>query len=93
MGSFKDRFGGLTENQAQELKGHWYLNYMGDVLHTEFVEKLKAWKRLKDKGVEFYGWRKNCNGTYEFLARWRGVPPKIHEIIDDLDLLFSGGEE
>lgn len=56
------------------------------------VEKLKAWKRLKDKGIEFYGWRKNPTGTYDFLARWKGVPPKIIEIIDDLDLLF-GGEE
>lgn len=56
------------------------------------VEKLKALKRLKDKGVEFYGWRKNHTGTYDFLARWRDVPPKMHDIINDLDLLF-GGEE
>lgn len=56
------------------------------------VEKLKAWKRLKDKGVEFYGWRKNHTGTYEFLARWKGVPPRMCEIINDLNLLF-GGEE
>ena len=56
------------------------------------VEKLKAWKRLKDKGVDFYGWRKNHTGTYDFLARWKEVPPKMHDIIDDLDLLF-GGEE
>lgn len=56
------------------------------------VEKLKAWKRLKDKGIEFYGWRKKHTGTYDFLARWKEVPPKMHDIIDDLDLLF-GGEE
>lgn len=56
------------------------------------VKKLKAWKRLKDKGIEFYGWRKNHTGTYDFLARWKGVPPKTQEIINDLDLLF-GGEE
>ena len=57
------------------------------------VEKLKAWKRLKDKGAEFYGWRKNHTGTYDLLARWKGVPPKMQEIINDLDLLFNGGEE
>ena len=56
------------------------------------VEKLKAWKRLKDKGVEFYGWRKNQTGTYDFLARWKDIPPKMHDIIEDLNLLF-GGEE
>lgn len=53
------------------------------------VEKLKAWKRLKDKGFRF-----NC---------WYGSSKDIsfsipQEIIDratakDLDLLFSGGEE
>ena len=53
------------------------------------VEKLKAWKRLKDKGVEFYGWRKNQTGTYDFLARWKGAPPKMSEIINDLDLLLG----
>ena len=56
------------------------------------VEKFKAWKRLKDKGIEFYGWRKNHTGTYDFLARWKCVPPKMQEIINELDLLF-GGEE
>jgi hypothetical protein len=56
------------------------------------VEKLKAWKRLKDKGVKLYGWRKNQTGTYDFLARWEDIPPKMTDIINDLDLLF-GGEE
>ena len=56
------------------------------------VEKLKAWKRLKEKGVELYGWRKNPTGTYDFLARWKDIPPKMTDIINDLDLLF-GGEE
>ena len=56
------------------------------------LEKLKAWKRLKYKGIEFYGWRKNPTGSYDFLARWGGIPPKMHDIINDLDLLF-GGEE
>lgn len=71
---------------------------IGDCFKTrkeaeEAVEKLKAWKRLKDKGFKFYGWRKNCTGTYDFLARWKGTPPKMHDIINDLDLLFSGEDD
>ncbi len=73
------------------------LKEIGNYFETEeeaekAVEKLKAWKRLKDKGVELYGWRKNPTGTYDFLARWKDIPPKMTDIINDLDLLF-GGEE
>ena len=56
------------------------------------VEKLKAWKRLKDKGVEFYGWRRNQTGTYELYLRWEDRIPRSYEVKNDLDLLF-GGEE
>ena len=60
------------------------------------VEKLKAWKRLKDKGFRFYGWNKgslpkNKPNTVEFACddtrMW-----SWEDIQDDLDLLF-GGEE
>lgn len=52
------------------------------------VEKLKAWKRLKDKGFKFKCW---YGGSKDI---WFSIP---QEIIDkptakDLDLLF-GGEE
>lgn len=51
------------------------------------VEKLKAWKRLKDKGFEFeswFGWSKD-------ISFW--IDTEIDEnIAKDLDLLF-GGEE
>lgn len=57
------------------------------------VEKLKAWKRLKDKGICFYGWRRNQTGTIDLLVRWEGVPPLTGFIEKDLDLLFDGGEE
>ena len=56
------------------------------------VEKLKAWKRLKDKGFEFIG------KTYETDKRFGSIFYKVDEdtysedIIGDLDLLF-GGEE
>ena len=54
------------------------------------VEKLKAWKRLKDAGAEFYGWRRNQTGTYELYMRWCGRIPRSYEVKKDLDLLFGG---
>lgn len=56
------------------------------------VEKLKAWKRLKEAGAEFYGWRRNQTGTYELYMRWYDRIPRSYEVKKDLDRLF-GGEE
>ena len=51
------------------------------------VEKLKAWKRLKDKGFEFESWF----GGSKDISFW--LDTEIDEdIAKDLDLLF-GGEE
>ncbi|MBO7717958.1 hypothetical protein J6S37_00475 [Candidatus Saccharibacteria bacterium] len=56
------------------------------------VEKLKAWKRLKDKGYRFIG------KTYETDKRFGSIFYKVdddtysEDIVGDLDLLF-GGEE
>ena len=57
------------------------------------VEKLKAWKRLKDKGIEFYGWGRNQTGTYELYMRWEDKIPISYEINKDIDLLFGGEDE
>lgn len=59
------------------------------------AEKLKAWKRLKDKGFRFNGVEVFMGGLLEIY----GVVPAIDgadnaersKIIDDLELLF--GEE
>ena len=52
------------------------------------VEKLKAWKRLKDKGFRFNGW----NGT-EIGSNISYISEIYYEgCADDMDLLF-GGEE
>ena len=54
------------------------------------VEKLKAWKRLKDEGFKFTDWYRDvCEVS---------IQAEIHDegalgMINDLDLLFSGGEE
>ena len=57
------------------------------------LEKLKAWKRLKDKGFEFCGYEALGCGEIHFTSDWdiedeyeKGQRKK------DLDLLF-GGEE
>ena len=54
------------------------------------VEKLKAWKRLKDKGFRFVGRSiKDLTITYSFDNY---DEPDIPQMNKDLDLLF-GGEE
>ena len=53
------------------------------------VEKLKAWKRLKDKGFRFTDFCKFNDFAFTIRAisdeRW-------NEMFDDLDLLFGGKE-
>lgn len=70
-------------------------NYFGTREEAEkAVEKLKAWKRLKDKGFKFYGIEVFSGGLLEI----DGVLPALEradnaerlKIIDDLDLLFGG---
>ena len=57
------------------------------------VEKLKAWKRLKDKGFVWQGWEEGAmdNGMCVIGCQ---IPENNWEtdVVDDLDLLF-GGEE
>ena len=54
------------------------------------VEKLKAWKRLKDKGFRFktWGWDDSSNNEYTIYFT---LDSKTGDAVD-LDLLF-GGEE
>ena len=58
------------------------------------VEKLKAWKRLKDKGFVITDWNftpdmKHTKGNF---VKIKAEIPYIQENMKDLDLLF-GGEE
>ena len=55
------------------------------------VEKLKAWKRLKNKGFRFDGWK--CTGSISFTFDNYYGDGQPRSASDDLDLLFSGGEE
>lgn len=56
------------------------------------VEKLKAWKRLKDKGVRFGKRRHGHYGGEMFWECPNGTGVSDKQIWKDLDLLF-GGEE
>ena len=67
------------------------------------VEKLKAWKRLEDKGFAIEGWDNSIGDDYyktgDIVINLNNVKNRdwneynnIGEIKDDLDLLF-GGEE
>lgn len=65
-------------------------NYFGTKEEAEkAVEKLKAWKRLKDKGFRFEGWEMDGTIWFETKQDEQEWSPKYR---DDLDLLF-GGEE
>lgn len=56
------------------------------------VEKLKAWKRLKDKGFSFGGWE-DCNG--EINTIYFSIPENKWETdtCDDLDICFGGEDD
>lgn len=57
------------------------------------VEKLKAWKRLKDKGFRFKTVHRNPQGSYNIYANFEGhIPPTPNDINVDLNTCF-GGEE
>ena len=60
------------------------------------VEKLKAWKRLKDKGLRFYKkWdSKSPEGPFYYVNIYAKIDPvpDSPDFMKDLDLLF-GGEE
>lgn len=55
------------------------------------VEKLKAWKRLKDKGYYFSGWKVD-KLHFEIELRVKEYDFITDEVKHDIDLLF-GGEE
>lgn len=66
------------------------IQYQTEEEAEKAVEKLKAWKRLKDKGIRFFGYDRYCDGhwhiDFTFDNYCTGEP---HSASDDLDLLFS----
>lgn len=56
------------------------------------VEKLEAWKRLKDKGFRFDSWDENHHNLGIIEFSFDKVEDNVWDFEKDLDLLF-GGEE
>ena len=58
------------------------------------VEKLKAWKRLKDKGFRFGGWTHTplTHSITGYNLHIKAYTDELANYMEDLDLLF-GGEE
>ena len=78
---------GETDNSSAEKMMMSIGNYFNTLSEAEkAVEKLKAWKRLKDKGFEFCGWCEDIGFRFTKSGAWQT------EVQPDLDLLF-GGEE
>jgi len=60
------------------------------------VEKLKAWKRLEEKGFRFDGHDDRDRGQLGDIVIYAEMPTFGYDddsTRDDIDLLFSGGEE
>lgn len=56
------------------------------------IEKLKALKRLKEKGFRFERWKKSCNTDGKIIFHLDELGPRLANFRDDLNLLF-GSEE
>lgn len=56
------------------------------------VEKLKAWKRLKDKGFRFDGWSAGLGKNKIYIIFWSHNDGEF-DLRQDLDLLFGGEDE
>ena len=71
-------------------------NYFSSKEEAELaVEKLKAWKRLKDKGFKFKEWKHTpfMETVDGYNIHIEAYIDKIVDVMKDLDLLFSRGEE
>ena len=91
-------FQGVVRSASKE-ENNWFTeSEIGNYFETEeeakkAVEKLKALKRLKDKGFKFVGWCDSVSDNNPDMALF-----KLNEYAwgtdtcEDLDLLF-GGEE
>lgn len=73
---------------------------IGNYFETEeeaelVVRKLKAWKKLKDKGFKFKEWKHTpfMETVDGYNIHIEAYIDKIVDVMKDLDLLFSRGEE
>lgn len=74
-----------------------YNKEIGNYFETEeeaekAVEKLKAWKRLKDKRFKFDAWENDPSRTLGDFIIYASIKC-LDDIINDLNLLFGGEDE
>lgn len=87
-------FQGMVRSASKEENDWFKENEIGNCFETKeeaekAVEKLKAWKRLRDKGFEFTGWKRDEKYYGDFTIT---AADQTSCDDKDLDLLF-GGEE
>lgn len=89
------------EDAPEEPKGVKSIYFTGATVYIEMSnqkeaieveEKLKAWKRLKDKGFRFYSYYDSAVDVGQIYANFPEEKPN-GEIHKDLDLLFSGEDD
>lgn len=88
-----DYDGGILWGESDNSSAEKMMISMGNLFESleeaeKAVEKLKAWKRLRDKGFRFNGWngtRIGSNISYISEFYYEGCT-------DDMDLLFGGKE-
>ena len=75
--------------------GRVVIQYSNEEEAKKAVEKLKAWKRLKDKGFRFDGYdvAHNSNGDLCGQLFYNAGKYCIGDAEKDLDLLFSGEDD
>lgn len=89
---------GYTETESEEYEDNLEaMESIGNYFETEeeakkAVEKLKVFKRLKDKGFRFDGWDENHHNLGIIEFSFDKVENNVWDFEKDLDLLF-GGEE
>ena len=96
---FIDAFGNIIQNKLTKHRGDTYTDMLSDYEMQKFignhfetpeeaektVEKLKAWKRLKDKGFRFVRHSSTADGVHTIEYIFDDDIP-----VEPLDLLFGG---
>lgn len=101
---FIDAYGNIVQNEITKHYGDEYTDMtdayekqkqIGNHFETEketekALNKLKALKRLEDKGLLIGKCTRNQTGTYSVLLSWDNVPPARKDVDADMRLVFGG---
>lgn len=86
--------GAVKQNEDSSLEKHHIDKHkeIGNYFSTreeaeKVVERLRAWKRLVDKGFRFTEWGVGLNDELTIKAKYNEL-----DIYEDMNLLFRGGE-